>query len=197
MNERVQFQWYLGARLAALLPYHADAAESGSRVCEWREVVPLTKAAFSLGCSLSLVNTAAAEEVLTDAASQSPWRVAFEKIVEDLDRRQYAIGSAAVVYESLFPEVKMNMYRYRPLLLTPEQCVTRIGQDVLLGLIFGVLHPQPAASMVQSWVHFGGKLTNLGRGVFRVDRIDNSPLLEGIEEAYERVQSLYAAWRCD
>lgn len=193
MTDRIPFPWYVGALLARLLPYRKKGLIFGPQVCEWPAVMPMTKAAFFLGCSLGLANESAAEEILTEAAApQLRWRTAFREIIQDLERREQGVNVATATFESIFPEVTPN--RHKGVLLTPEECADSIGQRVLLGLVYAVLSPEMALSMLEAWVTEEGGWKDLGVGGLRVDE---SPLLTSIEEACERAQSLYEEWHRD
>lgn len=198
MGHKLAFHWYAGQQLASLLPYRKKGLIFGSRVCEWAAVVSMAKAAFFLGCSLALVNKLAAEEILTEAATSDavryrgqPWRIAFSEAIQYLERgRKNAQYAGAMTFEVFYPEVTSE--EFKCIVLSPEQCAATVGQWVIPGLICGVLFPETASSMLEKWVTQERKWKDLGVGGLRVDE---SPLLTSVEEAYEHAQSLYEAWQ--
>lgn len=184
------FEWYAGAALAALLPYRRKMFLFGPKVCEWPAVLLMTRAAFFIGCSLSLVKQNAAEEILKEAAKPGEWRTKFSDIIKDLERRLLNVDTATATFENFFPEVKLG--RGKELLLSQHECTTSIGQRVLLGLICGVLFPGITLLMLKAFVGQERQWTNLGVGGLRVD---SSPLLRSVEEAYAHAKSIYEAWQ--
>ncbi|MBE0415922.1 MAG: hypothetical protein IBX36_05210 [Dehalococcoidia bacterium] len=203
MTERITFQWYVGQQLASLLPYRKKGLIFGHQVCEWAAVVPMAKAAFSLGCSLSLANKSAAEEILTESVGDAtslegkhvaippPWRTAFSEAIQYLERgREQSHSVDTVTFEDLYPELMSN--KFKGILLTPEECVGRVGQWVIPGLVFGVLFPEDALSMLKAWATQPGEWKDLGVGGLR---FDPSPLLSSVEEAYKQAQLIYEAWQ--
>lgn len=203
MTNRILFQWYVGQQLASLLPYRKKGLIFGPRVCEWAAVMSMAKAAFFLGCSLALANKSAAEEILTEAVSDAtslegkhvvtppPWRTAFSDAIQYLERgREQSHSVDTATFEDFYPEVTSN--KFKNILLTPDECVGRVGQWVIPGLICGVLFPKMASSMLETWVTRRSGWKDLGTGGLRVDE---SPLLTSVEEAYERAKSLYEAYR--
>lgn len=190
MTGRILFQWYAGQELASLLPYRKKGLIFGPQVCEWPAVMHMTKAGFFLGCSLGLANKSATEEILTEAAApQLRWRTSFREIIQDLERREQGVNVATATFESVFPEVMLD--RHKHVLLTPEECVSSIGQRVLMGLLYAVLSREMALSMLEAWVTQEGGWKDLGIGGWRVN---SSPLLTNVEEAYKHAQSMYEAW---
>ena len=191
MAKRIAFQWYAGQQLAPLLPYRKKGLIFGPQVCEWPAVMPMTRAGFSLGCSLSLANKSAADHILREAARPQDWRTAFSEIVQDLERREQGINIATATFESFFPETTLPS-KFKDAVLTQEECVSSIGQRVLLGLMFGLLFPEMALSMLEAWVTEEQKWKDLGVGGLRVD---TSPLLTSVEEASKHAQAVYEAWQ--
>jgi len=181
----------VGDRLASLLPYRKKKLLFGPEVCEWPAVLPMTTAACFIGCAIALRNNSAAEEILAEAARPDEWRSAFSDHVQDLERRNECVDIATATFESFFPEVTPD--KRKDLLLTPEECVTSIGQRVLMGLMLGVLLPEPALSMLKAWSTQPSKgWKDLGVGGLKVD---STPLLASVEEAYAQAESIYQAWQ--
>jgi hypothetical protein len=158
----------------------------------------MAKAAFFVGCSLALSNKSAAEEILTEAAISDaaqnrgqPWRTAFSESIQYLERgREQCHSVDMATFEDFYPELTSN--KFKNILLTPDECVGRVGQWVIPGLICGVLYPKIASSMLETWVTQQSGSKDLGTGGLRVD---DSSLLTSVEEACERAQSLYEAWQ--
>lgn len=201
MTTRVPFHWYVGDRLASLLPYRKKKLLFGPEVCEWPAVLPMTTGACFIGCALALCDNSVAEEILTEAATNpkgyglemkpQSWRIAFSKHVQDLERRNQYVDVATATFESFFPEVTPD--KWKDVVLTPEECVTSIGQRVLMGLMLGVLLPKTALSMLKAWSTQPSKgWKALGVGGLQVD---STPLLASVEEAYSQAQSIYQAWQ--
>lgn len=204
MADRIGFSWYVGQGLASLLPYRKKGLVFGTKGCEWAAVVPQIKAAFFLGCSLALANESAAEEILAEAASSDalenrgqPWRTAFSSQIQHLETKCRQSRSAdRTTFEDFYPDLRSSRHymsdRFKDLFLTPEECAVKVGQWVVPGLICGVLFAEMASSMLETWVTQKSELRDLGTGGLRVDE---SPLLTSVEQAYERAQSLYKAWQ--
>jgi len=199
MGDRIGFPWYVGQGLASLLPYRRRRLVFGPRVCEWAAVVPMAEAAFFLSCSLALVNKPAAEAILTESAASAvtpqnqgqSWRITFSEAIGYLERGQKQNQSVdTMTFENFYPEIFSD--EHKGVLLTPEQCVVRVGQWVIPGLICGVLFPDIASSMLETWVTQERKQKDLGVGGLRVTE---APLLTSVEEAYKYTQSLYEAWQ--
>ena len=203
MADRTPFHWYVGASLATLLPYRKKGLLSSTQVCEWAAVTPMMKTAFFLGCSLALANKSAAEEILTEAVSDAtslegkhvvtppPWRTAFSEAIQYLERGRRQIDSVdTATFEDFYPELTSE--QFKGVLLPREECAGRIGQCVIPGLMLGVLFPEMASPMLKTWVTQPGEWKGLGVGGLRVA---DFPLLASVEEACERAQSLYEAWR--
>jgi len=146
----------------------------------------MAKAGFFVGCSLSLANKPAAEEVLTEAAAPKPWKDAFGEGIGYLER---GYKKGAVTFEDFYPEITSNTFNQ--IALTVEECVVRVGQWVIPGLMLGILFPEIALSMLEAWVTQRKEWKDLGRGL----RVDASPLLASVEEAYTRAQTIYEEWR--
>lgn len=187
-----RFHLFAGQQLASLLPYRKRYLIFGTKVCEYPAVMPMTTAAFFLGCSLGLSNKSAAEEILTEAAALQPWRTAFSEIIHDLERRVQSVNVATAMFEGVFPEYKLN--RYKHVLLTPLESVFSIAQRVLMGLIYAVLSSEMSLSMLKAWVSQERGWKDLGVGGLRVD---STPLLTSVEEACERAQSMYEIWQSE
>ncbi len=204
MVNRIGFSWYVGQQLASLLPYRKKGWVFGTKGCEWAAVVPMIKAAFSLGCSLALANKSAAEEILAEAAISDalenrgqPWRTAFSRQIQYLETKCRQNQSAdRTTFEDFYPDLRSGGYytsdRFKELFLTPEECAVRVGQWVAPGMICGILFAETASSMLETWVTQKSGWRDLGTGGLRVDE---SPLLTSVEQAYERAQSLYEAWQ--
>lgn len=193
MMDRTAFHWYAGQGLASLLPYRKKGLIFGPQVCEWPAVLSMTESGFFMGCSLSLANKPVADEILIEAAAPQPWETAFSEIIQDLERREQGCNVKTATFESFFPEVTATN-KFTDALLTPEECVTSIGQRVLLGLMCGVLFPAMALSMLEAFACQEGGWKDLGVGGLRVD---DSPLLTSVEEACERALSVYEAWQSE
>jgi len=200
MSHRIAFHWYVGQQLALLLPYRKKGLIFGPRVCEWAAVVPMAQAAFFLGCSLTLVNKSAAEGILTEAAASDamqnrgqPWRIAFSETIQYLERgRKQSQSADTMTFENFYPEITILSDKCKDMLLTPEQCAYRVSQWVIPGLICGVLFPETASSMLETWVTQERKWKGLGVGGLRVAA---GPQSTSVEEAYKHAQSLYEAWQ--
>lgn len=203
MANRIPFQWYVGQQLASLLPYRKKGLIFGPRVCEWAAVMSMAKAAFSLGYSLALANKSAAEEILTEAVSDAtslegkhvatppPWRTAFSDGIQYLERgREQSHSVETATFEDLYPELISD--KFKDVLVPQEECAGKVGQWVIPGLVLGVLYPEMASSMLRTWVNQPSGWKDLGTGGLRVDE---TPLLTSVEEAYERAKSVYEAWR--
>ena len=147
----------------------------------------MVKAAFSVACSLSLANKSAAEEILTEAAKPLTWRAAFSEGISYLKRGH---EKGAATFEGFYPEITSN--EFKDILLTGEECVVKVGQGVVPGLMRGILFPETALSMLKAWVTQQEGWKDLGTGGLRVDA---SPLLTSVEEAYTHAHSIYEAWR--
>lgn len=158
----------------------------------------MAKAAFFVGCSLALINKSAAEEILTESAASDalqnrdqPWRIAFSEAIQYLERgRKQSQSVDRMTFENFYPEVTAN--KLKDVLLTPDQCVGRLGQWVIPGLICGVLFPETASYMLEIWVPGERKWKDLGVAGLRVDE---TPLLPSVEEACKHAQSLYEGWQ--
>jgi len=168
-----------------------------SQVSEWAAALPVAKAAFCLGCALALGSRSAAERVLTEAALSDapedqgqPWKTAFSEIVEYLEAaREESSSGDTVTFEDFYAEPTDD--KYMNILLTRQECVVRLSQWVISGLILGVLFPETGARVLTTWVTRDRTAETLGVGG---QRVDTSPLLGSVEEACERAQSLYKAW---
>ena len=182
----ISFHWYVGQVLASLLPYRKKRLIFGPQVCEWPAVMYMAKAGFFVGCSLSLANKPAGEEVLTEAAAPQPWKDAFGEGIGYLERGR---KKGAATFEDFYPESTSNAFKH--IALTAEECVVRVGQWVVPGLMLGILFPETALSMLKAWVTQRKEWKDLGRGL----RVDASPLLTSVEEAYTRAQTIYEEWR--
>jgi hypothetical protein len=191
MANKMPFQWYAGAGLAARLPYRKKGLFSGTQICEWPAVKAMTRAGFLIGCSLSLADKSAAENALTDAAKPKPWKSAFNDVIKELNRRADGIDTPLVTFESLFPEVTTNGHKDD--LLTKEQCITSIGQRVLVGLLFGILFPKMATPMIESWTTSAGGWEDLGVGGLRANNAP--PQGTTLKDACQNALSIYKAWR--
>ncbi|MDY6893023.1 MAG: hypothetical protein SVO26_04815 [Chloroflexota bacterium] len=189
MSSRTPFQWYVGAGLAVRLPYRKKGLIFGSKVCEWPAVVPMAAAGFFVGCSLSLADKSAAEEILMEASKPQHWRTTFSDIIQDLEIRKQGVDVAMATFDSIFPEFALNKHNRE--ILTEDECVISIGQRVLLGLMFGVLFPEMALSILEAWVSQEQKWNDLGVGGLRVDA---SPLLVTVEESCRQAQLMYEGW---
>ena len=197
-SDKIAFPWYVGQALASLLPYRKKGLIFGSRVCEWAAVLTMAKAAFFVGCSLALVNRSAAEDILTESAASDalqnrgqPWRIAFSEPIQQLEsRRKQSELVDPMTFENLYPELASN--RFKALLLTPEQCAKMVGKSVIPGLICGLLFPETASPMLETWVTQERKWKDVGVGGLRVDE---APLLTSVEEACRHTLSLYEAWQ--
>ena len=190
MTEKISFHWYAGQALASLLPYRKKGLIFGPKVCEWAAVMPMAKAAFFLGCSLALTNKSAAEKILTQVATNQPWKSAFSEAIQYLERgREQTSSIDTATFEDFYPELTSDEFKND--LLTQEECVGRIGQWLIPGLILGVLAPEVAEPILRTWVTQPSEWKDLGVGGLRVA---DFPLLASVEEACERAQSLYEAW---
>ena len=103
-------------------------------------------------------------------------------------KRGHEQGTAT--FEGFYPEITSN--EFKDILLTSEECVVRVGQSVVPGLMLGILFPETTLSMLKAWVTQPEGWKDLGKGGLRVDA---SPLLTSVEEAYTYAQSIYEAWR--
>jgi len=146
----------------------------------------MAKAGFFVGCSLSLANKPAGEEVLTEAAAPQLWRAAFGEGIGYLERG-HRMGAAT--FEGFYPEITSNAFKH--IVLTAEECVVKVGQWVVPGLMLGILFPNTALSVLKAWVTQQEGWEDLGTGGLRVD---TSPLLTSVEEAYARAQTIYEEW---
>jgi len=119
-----------------------------------------------------------------------PWRSMFRQITENLEHRAQHLDKGVVAFEDFFPEVTFD-FVWR-ISMEPEKCTTSIGERVALGLMFGILAPERALSMLEAWITQEQEWKYSGvRGLL----VDHSPLVTSPEEAYGHAQSIYEAWR--
>jgi len=182
----IPFHWYAGQALASLLPYRKKRLIFGPKVCEWPAVMYMAEAGFFAGCSLSLADKPAAEEVLTEATAPLPWRDAFSEGIGYLERGH---TKGATTFEGFYPEITSNEFN---IARTAEECVVRVAQQVVQGLMLGILFPETALSMLKAWVTQPEEWKDLGTGGLRVKA---SPLVASVEEAYVRARTIYEEWR--
>jgi tetratricopeptide (TPR) repeat protein len=190
-KKSIPFHWYVAQDLASLLPYLNDERLPDKQVCEWPAVMPMTKAGFFLGTSLALANSKAAEEAMICAAETGKWRSEFSELIADIERRNHCLNQNNVTFEEFFPEViHNNQNQY--VVLGYKDCITSIGQRILVGLMLGILFPNTALQMLNSWVHSPSEYKDLNVGELKVD---DSPLLSSVEESYKHAQAIYEEWK--
>jgi len=189
--DKIPFHWWAGQQLASLLPFRKKSWIYGFKVCEWPVVMHTAKAAFFLGCSLAQANKQAAERILAEAATNQPWETEFSEAIQYLDRgRAQSEDEDTATFEDFYPELTSR--KFKGVLIPQEECVGRVGQWVIPGLILGVLYTETASSMLKVWVSQERKVIGLGvRGL----KVDSAPLLTSVEEARKQAQSLYETWQ--
>jgi hypothetical protein len=192
MFSKNPFYRYCGNHLAMQLPYEKKGFIRKEYVCEWQAVHIVGKAGFYLGCALAIADSKLADSALWNASRESPlsltltnadWRYVFEEVLVNIENRLKCIkGAKKYDYTDLFPETKE--IKNPEMLLNADACFDSVGQRVLVGLLFGVAHPDYANMMLRVWID-RGNLT-LSEGIDHVnttlrEEIDRKLLINEIE----------------
>jgi len=192
MVKTMSFQWYVGQGLASRLPYRRRGLLSGAQVCEWAAVRRMVESGFIVGCAVSLVDSVAAETALGGLATPGGWKTVYpntvQRIQETVERKD--------ILDVRFQDLVSDATRRRPkrALLTPRQCSRAIGHHTRIGLVFGLLCPDRASSMLREWVSKKQGWQDLGVGGLHVDV---STPLANVEEACQHAWAIYQTWRTE
>lgn len=189
----MDFQWFLGEGLAKQLPFRKRYSFFGEKVCEWGVVMPMAKAGFMVGCALASASPKSAEFALQYTSKPNSWREVYAAIVENLIDRLKIVAVESVSFEDLFPEWQHPSTPIETL-MRESDCVSAIGQRVLLGLIVGILQPDVSIEIISSWISQKPAKRELGiRGL----SVQESPRFGGttLEDVQKNAQILYDGWR--
>ena len=190
MIKRMAFHWYVGRQLASLLPYRKKGLMFGPQVCEWAAVRPMIKSGFFVGCALSLADSAVAETALASSATKGDWRRAYANTIQAIEHRVQRKATLHMRFEDLISDSTEK--KRQDTLLTPHECTGAIGRKVLAGLIFGLLSPDKASSMLEEWTSKKRGWKDLGVGGLRVD---TSPQFANVQEACQGARAIYETWQ--
>lgn len=148
------FPWFLALGLTEDLPLRRLKL-FGPKVCERVNVIPVEKTGFLLGGALALFDRGLAESILGESMD---WNAGSMQWILDFERRLMNSSEHTTTWEEFFPEVLEPHLRFDANhLQTVEMCRDSIANRVILGLMFGVLFPVGANSMVTAWgTHDGG-----------------------------------------
>lgn len=197
MGNKMPFHWHAGQALASFVPCRRRGLIVRSQVSEWAAALPVAKAAFCLGCALALGSRSAAERALTEAAVSDahddqgqPWRTAFSEVIDYLEAAQEENRSTdTVTVEDFYAELTDG--KYTDTLLTRQECVVRLSQWVISGLVLGVLFPETGERVLAAWVARDRTVETMG---VSGQQVGSLPPLSSVDEACKRAQSLYEAW---
>ena len=184
------YHWFVGNGLAMSLPFKKRHGIIGKKVCEWGIVMPMAKAGFMVGCALAITEPKSAEYALQYSTQPKSWKVAYDTIVDGLVLR-LATSTKNTSYEDFFPEWRQPSTPMETL-LNEVECISAIGQRVILGLATGLLNSGVGTQIVESWVSQKPIKQNLGIRGFSVQE---RPLFSTVEDARQQAKILYDTWK--
>lgn len=193
MATDLRFPSYVGAMLVNALPFRKKNLLFGPQVCERAAVIPTEKSAFLVGCALVFWSKFDAVNAgLDGVTAPETWKDTHGAIVDQLNERASRLTVNEASYETVFPEAAFPADRPDArLLMTRPECVDALAHRVMLGIFWGVLHPELGRAVLEAWLSQSGGWLNLGVGGVSVDA---STRMETVEESIEAAHMVFYEW---